>query len=72
MGINATSQVISVNMSTWVSPLQPLPRSMVQSPAPLIPKDLNGDGLYEDVNGGLNNLFDVLDFFIYLWWVGVV
>ena len=70
IGTNFTSQMISVNMSTWVGPLQPLPRSMVQSPAPLIPKDLNGDGLYEDVNGdGIVNIFDIIDFATNLYWI---
>ncbi len=69
-GVNITLCPPDTNLTVYVERLQPLPGSIVPPPAPMIPTDPNGDGLYEDVNGDhLYNYYDVIDFFTYLWWV---
>ncbi len=68
-GHNITLCPPDTNLTVYVERLQPLPGSIVP-PAPFIPTDPNGDGLYEDVNGDhIYNYYDVIDFFTYLWWV---
>ncbi len=68
-GHNITLCPPDTNLTVYVERLQPLPGSIVP-PAPFIPTDPNGDGLYEDVNGDhVYNYYDVIDFFTYLWWV---
>ena len=69
-GVNITLCPPDTNLTVYVERLQPLPGSIVPPPAPMIPTDPNGDGLYEDVNGDhLYNYYDVIDFFTYLWWI---
>ena len=50
-GNNITLCPPDTNLTVYVERLQPLPGSIVPPPAPMIPTDPNGDGLYEDVNG---------------------
>ena len=69
-GHNMTLCPEDANLTIYVERLQPLPGSIVPPPAPMIPTDPNGDGLYEDVNGDhVYNYYDVIDFFTYLWWI---
>jgi PKD repeat protein len=61
------------NLTVYVEKLQTIPYSVVTIYKPWIPqtpKDLNGDGLYEDVNGDTQPDFDdVRDFARNLYWI---
>jgi len=69
-GVNFSMNPPDYNLTVYVEKLQQLPGSIALPPAPSTPKDPNGDGLYEDVNGdGQVNYNDVIDFATYLWWI---
>jgi len=53
--------------------LNPIPMSVSPNWTPgMTPRDPNGDGLYEDINGdGKVDFYDVIDFFINLEWMAI-
>lgn len=71
MGNNINLTPPDYNLTVYVERLQPINNTMEPGvTAPGVPKDPNGDGLYEDVNGNNGyNFYDVLDFFNNLRWI---